>query len=933
MSHSTLYWTRRRLLIGGAVLGVSQILRPAVVQALKLDEVMPIAPGWDNDKGTDLNYRVDGFAKVTGAKLYARDIRGADIDGWPDQTHHAMLVFSPQAKRVFKGLDLSVLDKNFQPETVITADDLKTAGLAATGFFDTDLFCVKGTAPLYLGQPVAMLIYKDLMRFTLARAELVGNDSVIVYGDEVAAVSTDPYGSNRFTRVTGDSAYGPDVFSPIKNGWVGPIRYQKNYNPKWAKAERNGTAAQESSFYGDQIRKDLKDGKSGKVYTQSFNTQSIDPVFMEPENGLGWFDAANNRLSLVLGVQSPLAHLNAVGNLVKDSKAPFNVGEVDANFAYLGGGFGGKDHTLLPLYIAIAGIFGGGKTVRLALNRFEQFQFGLKRHAFSIENTLGVDPDTGRFLAFTSDMSCNGGGRSNFSASVADVGATASTSIYYLPKSDITTVANQSISVAAGSMRGYGTLQTMTAMECLADEVAEDLGKDPFEIRRLNAMQTGQLNLTGNAASGAVRTNEILDTMEKSELWQNREQDKKAYEAANPGETYGVGVACVMKDFGTGADVSLGSVTLTPIGKITAACGAIEMGTGISTAAARRVGDYLGRNADSIEMDQQDLWDALKLETSGNPWGISQADQDKAAKNPRWVPQISSPSSASIGASVSSHGPAQAAYIIMRFGLWPAALSIWSEGPLGGEAAGQFLTFDDLRWVGGRLTGAGMEPLSLEQLAARAHKDGLVTGAMVHGFNRWSWAKGSFTIGKDTFETTIDALAIQAGSNDWTLLDRDTVSYPPATFERIAVNYYSSCGAIVAIGVDEISGEVAVEAVHEVLECGRSIVPELVSGIAQGGIAMGIGHALYEHLPEFEDGPGDGTWNLNRYIVPKADQVPVWKTTFEILPPLSETDPPKGMAEVVMIPVVPAVLNAINNAVGARVRSLPATPEKILEAL
>ncbi|KIC43377.1 hypothetical protein RA27_00665 [Ruegeria sp. ANG-R] len=926
-------WTRRRLLISGGALGLSQVLKPAVAQAFNPDDVMPIAPGWDNADGTDLNYRIDGYAKVTGAKLYARDVRGADMAGWPDETHHAMLIFTPHAKRIYKGLNLSALAADLHPDTIVTADDLDKAGLAATGFFTTDLFCKPGSVPLYLSQPVAMFIYKDLITFKRAQAALIGSDAIIDYGAAAPATSTDPYGANRFTRVQGDSPYGPDVFSPVKDGWVGPLRYQKNHSPVWAKEDIKGDVSQQASAYGDQIRADLKDGKSGKLYTQSFQTQSIDQVFMEPENGLAWYDAATGKLSLMLGVQSPLAILNAVGNLVKDAKASANVSEVDAHFAYIGGGFGGKDHTIVPLYIAIAGLFGGGKTVRLALDRFNQFQFGLKRHAFEIETQMGVDPDTGKFLAFASTMSCDGGGRSNFSASVADVGATAATSVYYLPKSDIEVTANQSIGVTAGSMRGYGTYQTMTAMECLMDEVAEDLGKDPFEIRRQNAMTTGQLNLTGNAASGAMRTGEVLDAMEASDLWQNRAAKKAAFEAANPGKSYGVGVACVMKDYGTGADVTLGSVSLSPEGKITAACAAIEMGTGVSTAVARRVSEYLGRNADTVELDQQDLWDALKLETSGDPFGISQADQDKAQANPRWVPAISSPSSASIGASVSSHGPAQAAYIIMRYGLWPAALSIWSEGPLGGEAAGQFLTFDKLRWVDGKLTGAGMEPLPLEQLAARAHKDGLVTGAMVHGFNRWSWASATFAIGTDDLTTAIDALAIQKGSDDWDLLNRKAIDYPPAKFERIAVNYYSACGAVVALSADKISGDVTIEAVHQVLECGNAIVEDLVSGIAQGGIAMGIGHALHEYLPPFEDGPGDGTWNLNRYIVPKAGQVPVWKTTLEILPPLSETDPPKGMGEVVMIPVVPAILNGINNAIGARVQSLPATPEKIREAL
>lgn len=91
---------------------------------------------------------------------------------------------------------------------------------------------------------------------------------------------------------------------------------------------------------------------------------------------------------------------------------------------------------------------------------------------------------------------------------------------------------------------------------------------------------------------------------------------------------------------------------------------------------------------------------------------------------------------------------------------------------------------------------------------------------------------------------------------------------------------------------------------------------------------MGIGHALKEFLPLYEDGPGDGTWNWNRYELPMAKDVAVWTQTYEILPALSETDTPKGMAEVVMIAVVPAIANAVAHAIGKRFYSLPITSEK-----
>ena len=120
---------------------------------------------------------------------------------------------------------------------------------------------------------------------------------------------------------------------------------------------------------------------------------------------------------------------------------------------------------------------------------------------------------------------------------------------------------------------------------------------------------------------------------------------------------------------------------------------------------------------------------------------------------------------------------------------------------------------------------------------------------------------------------------------------------------------------------------------HSIMECGNQISPQLVSGQLQGGLAMGIGHALHEYLPLYEDGPGNGTWNFNRYRLPRASDVAVWTQTGDVLPPLSETDPPKGVAEVVMIPVVGAIVNGIAHAIGHRFTDLPVTPQKIQEVL
>lgn len=915
-------WSRRRFLIGSTATGITLALVPLSARASFVDdESMPRAPGWSGDGLGNPRYRIDGYAKATGAKLYARDFRAADMDGWPDETDHAMLLLAPEAMHRFVGLDLTILPQALQPDRVVTADDLETAGIRAKGYFTEALMCPKGQTPAYLGQPVALLIFNGVDRFLAARQILRGAKA-INFGEQTGADTRAPYGANRFTRIGGPAPSEPDLYSPAKDGWVAPPRLRRGQAPSWPEADAAATRRAEE--LGRKIRADLDSGLSGRVFKQHFETQSTDPFFMEPESGLAWHDAANDRLSMVLGVQAPAHTLRALADILADAAGPYAVKDLEGHFPYLGGAFGGKDMPLLANYVAIAGLFAGGRPVRLALDRFEQFQLGIKRHAISIDSRLGVDPATGAFTAFTCDLALNGGGTANVSASVADVAAISSSSMYYVPKSDITTIADHSRAVTAGSMRGYGGLQSITAMEYLVDDVAAQLGFDPIELRRKNAMRTGYRNLTGAVPVVTIRSEELLDRLARAPLWSARQQDRRSFEAANPNKAYGVGVACSMFKYGTGHDGVLAAVSFDADGRIEAAASTVEMGTGTSTAVAVRVADHLGRNADRVTLDSTGtLWKPLALVSSGDPLKMSQQDQDAAARNPRWVPVITSRASASVGAAVTTHVVAEAAYALLRYSLWPAARSIWQASDI---------TFDDLKWSDGKLTAKDLEPLPFARLAQRCHASGQTTGVMVHAFSRWRWSTAEFAMGGEVWTGAIDALALRRGSQ-WHVQDRQSVDFPPASTERLSETYASICGAVVALSVDRTSGETKVLRVHEILDCGRAIVPELVSGMAQGGIAMGLGHALHEYLPLYEDGPGNGTWNVGRYDVVRAKDVPVWDMTLETLPPVKGDDGPRGIAEIVMMPIVPATLNAIYDATGKRFTQLPVTAADILKAL
>lgn len=227
----------------------------------------------------------------------------------------------------------------------------------------------------------------------------------------------------------------------------------------------------------------------------------------------------------------------------------------------------------------------------------------------------------------------------------------------------------------------------------------------------------------------------------------------------------------------------------------------------------------------------------------------------------------------------------------------------------------------------------GQPPLKLSDIAARAHARSLVTGAMAHAFSRWAWSEATFAVADQQWTATIDALALRMGAGRYARLDRSVVKFPPTDNNRISTTYASACGTVVRIEIERETGALRIAKAYSVFECGQALVPEVVLGQAQGGFAMGVGYALLETLPAYEDGPGNGQWNLGDYVVARGSDLPLHDLEIELLPPVDATEGPKGIAEVVMIPVVPALLNAIFDATGHRFNTLPVTERMLKGAL
>ncbi len=145
---------------------------------------------------------------------------------------------------------------------------------------------------------------------------------------------------------------------------------------------------------------------------------------------------------------------------------------------------------------------------------------------------------------------------------------------------------------------------------------------------------------------------------------------------------------------------------------------------------------------------------------------------------------------------------------------------------------------------------------------------------------------------------------------------------------------YSYSASVVELDVDPDTGIVVVERVWIAHDIGRSINPMLVMGQVEGSVYMGLGEALMEEM----------TYRTNRNVVHKFPSMLEYKspTTLEMCEVktylIEDPDPngPYGAKEVgqgPLLPIMPAVANAVYDAVGVRIDEVPITPEKVLKAL
>jgi CO/xanthine dehydrogenase Mo-binding subunit len=138
---------------------------------------------------------------------------------------------------------------------------------------------------------------------------------------------------------------------------------------------------------------------------------------------------------------------------------------------------------------------------------------------------------------------------------------------------------------------------------------------------------------------------------------------------------------------------------------------------------------------------------------------------------------------------------------------------------------------------------------------------------------------------------------------------------------------------VAEVEVDTETGEVVVLSLKSAYEIGRQVNPALVEGQIRGGSVMGMAHALYESTHPYYPLVDHMPSGFSDYALPGPLELPEIESIVLEYPSINGPYGVKGLGEMTANSPIPAIANAITNAIGVRITEIPITPEKILRAL
>jgi CO/xanthine dehydrogenase Mo-binding subunit/aerobic-type carbon monoxide dehydrogenase small subunit (CoxS/CutS family) len=475
--------------------------------------------------------RPDGIAKVTGAARFTDDYT------FPHMLH-ARVLRAGMPHAILRSLDVAAARALPGVQAVLTAEDVPGRNAHGLVIFDWPVLIGVGEKVRTVGDAVALVA---------ADTREIAGEALRLMRAEYKPLPV--VSSARQARAEG----APPVHAPgnlLKHIYVSKGNIEEGF------------------------------AESEVIFEDTYFTPAHDHAFLEPECSIAR-SAADGRLEIYVGSQIAYSDRSQIA-------ASLGVPENDVRVigTLVGGGFGGKEDIAGQIHAAMLAR-ATGRPVKLLFDRQESLLVHPKRHATEIKVRLGARRD-GTLVAAQTELLGDTGAYASLGEKVLTRATTHSAGPYVVPHVRADCYAMYTNNPPAGAFRGFGVLQSNFAVESSMDALARQLGIDPLELRRKNALRLGTRTNTGQLLTESAGLPECIDRME-AELRRLAGPGDPFVPEPVPGRprrrrSWGIAVGFKNTGLGGGAPDKAGAeLELYPDGTVEVRTSSAEIGQGLVT--------------------------------------------------------------------------------------------------------------------------------------------------------------------------------------------------------------------------------------------------------------------------------------------------------------------------------------------------------------
>jgi CO/xanthine dehydrogenase Mo-binding subunit len=755
--------------------------------------------------------RVDAREKVTGAAQFADDLQ------FGPGLLYARIKRSPHPHALILKVDVSRARQLPGVKAVVTGEDF--AGYLGLYIQDRFIFCRERVR--YVGDPVAGVA---------AVSEEIAEKAL-----ELIEVAYEPLPG------VFDPEYGMTAEAPLLHPDLGKYEVMNFIFPEPGTNISNHFKLRR----GDPAAA-WKD--CAAIVESTYRIPHIQHVPIEPHIATARVDA-DGKVKLWGSSQSPFAQRNLIAKALHISQS-----DVQVIAPFVGGGFGSKAGVSMEaLAVAIASKV-RGRPVKLRLTREEEFYTAFVRQGMVAHFKMGCDA-RGRLLAMENRYYWDGGAYTEYGVNITRAAGYSCTGPYSVPNVSADSYCVYTNHPVGGPMRGFGMPEMHSGLEQCIDELAEKVGMDKVEFRRLNCIKTGDTVVTGMTMH-ATGLEQCITKAAEAIGWGHKDPPSA------PHKRRGKGLAVMWKAPAMPPNAGSSSeVRLNEDGTVTVKVGGQEIGQGSFTIAAQVAAAALGVPYAWVRVSGP-----LDTDTSPYEW-------QTVASRLTW----------SMGNAVA------AAARDARQQILDMVAESWGE------------TAEDLDIVDGNV------------ISYKSEESLPLANIVIYGLpkpNDQGWIGGP-VVGRGSFMPSYV-----------TGLDAQTGQGPRA------VVHYTTGAQAVEVEVDLETGRVEVLRGVTAFDVGKAINPEMVRAQMEGGFVQGVSTALFEALL-LKEGVVQNPSFVDYRIATSADAP---QEIQSIIVEVPQDDGPwgaRGIGEHPMVPTIPAIANAIFDAIGIRPGAPPYSSEKI----